>query len=208
MPKLLDATRQQRRRQLLDAAWRCIARHGYTGLTVDDVCAEAGLSKGAFYVHFPSKQSLLLALMAADAESIARVAAAAGTSRLSPVQRIRKLTEMMLLQGADQARVQLRSDVWGAMQNNAEVREAMAAAVAQRQRVLRAWVEEAVDAGEITIDFPANALAALLLAISDGLILHYALDPHAFRWGKISRAVDGLLDGVAASRAPRKRMAS
>jgi hypothetical protein len=42
-------------------------------------------------------------------------------------------------------------------------------------------------------------LAALLLAISDGLVLHYALDPHAFRWRKISKAVDGMLDGFARS---------
>jgi hypothetical protein len=63
-------------------------------------------------------------------------------------------------------------------------------------------VEEAVAAGEMSIDFPPNALAALLLAISDGLVLHYALDPHAFRWGKISKAVDGMLEGFATSIAP------
>jgi hypothetical protein len=45
-------------------------------------------------------------------------------------------------------------------------------------------------------------LAALLLAISDGLVLHYALDPHAFCWGKISKAVDGMLEGFAASIVP------
>jgi hypothetical protein len=32
--------------------------------------------------------------------------------------------------------------------------------------------------------------------------LHYALDPHAFRWGKISKAVDGMLEGFAAAIAP------
>lgn len=203
MPKLLDATREQRRRRLLEGAWRCIARQGYRDLTVDDVCAEAGLSKGAFYGHFPSKESLLLALIADDAASIARVIEAPETRRLSPVQRIRKLTETMLLQGADPARVQLRSDVWGAMQTYPEVRAAVTQVVSERQRILRAWVQEAVAAGEIAIDFPPNALAALLLAVSDGLILHYALDPHAFRWRKISKAVDGLLAGIATP--PRSR---
>jgi hypothetical protein len=54
----------------------------------------------------------------------------------------------------------------------------------------------------MSIAFPPNALAALLLAISDGLVLHYALDLHALRWGKISKAVDGMLDGYATQRAP------
>jgi AcrR family transcriptional regulator len=200
VPKLLESTRELRRRQLLDAAWRCIARQGYRDLTVDDVCADAGLSKGAFYSHFVSKEALLLALIADDAASVARVADDPATLRLSPVQRIRKVTETMLMQGADPARVQLRADVWGAMQTYPAVRAAVTEAVAERQRVLRGWVEEAVAVGEMIIDFPPNALAALLLAISDGLVLHYALDPHAFRWGKISKAVDGMLDGFATHR--------
>jgi len=78
------------------------------------------------------------------------------------------------------------------MQTCPAVRAAVTAVVAERQRVLREWVEDAVTVGEMSIDFPPNALAALLLAVSDGLVLHYALDPHAFRWGKISKAVDGM----------------
>ncbi|HEY6468846.1 MAG TPA: helix-turn-helix domain-containing protein [Candidatus Dormibacteraeota bacterium] len=200
MPKLLERTREQRRRQLLDAAWRCIAREGFRDLTVDDVCADAGLSKGAFYSHFVSKEALLMGLITDDAASIARVAEDPATLRLSPVQRIRKVTESMLMQGADPARVQLRADVWGAMQTYPAVRAAVTAAVAERQRVLREWIDEAVRDGELSIDFPPNALAALLLAISDGLVLHYALDPNAFRWGKISKAVDAMLDGFATQR--------
>jgi AcrR family transcriptional regulator len=38
-----------------DLATEC----GFRNLTVDDVCARAGLSKGAFYVHSPSEQALL-----------------------------------------------------------------------------------------------------------------------------------------------------
>ncbi|HVC40919.1 MAG: TetR/AcrR family transcriptional regulator [Candidatus Dormibacteria bacterium] len=204
MPRLLDSTREQRRRQLLDAAWRCIARQGFRDLTVDDVCADAGLSKGAFYSHFVSKEALLLALIADDAASIARVAEDPETLRLGPVQRIRKLTETMLMQGADPARVQLRADVWGAMPTYPAIRAVVTAAVAERQRVLREWVDEAVTVGDMTIDFPPNALAALLLAISDGLVLHYALDPNAFRWGKIGRAVDGMLEGFSTRRRPEE----
>ncbi|HEX9531112.1 MAG TPA: TetR/AcrR family transcriptional regulator [Acidimicrobiales bacterium] len=43
MPKLAAVVKEQRRKQLLDAAWRCVARGGYRNLSVDDVCAEAGL---------------------------------------------------------------------------------------------------------------------------------------------------------------------
>lgn len=206
VPKLLAMTREQRRRQLIDGAWRCLSRRSYGDLTVDDICAEAGLSKGSFYAHYPSKESLLVALIADDAASVAEVAADPDTLRLGPVQRIRRLTATMLMQGADPARVQLRSDAWGSAQTYSAVRAAVASAVSQRQRVLRAWVEEGVTSGELVIDLPPNALAALLLAISDGLILHYGLDPHAFRWGKLSKAVDGILEGFATIRRPQLRV--
>jgi AcrR family transcriptional regulator len=202
MPKLLESTRSGRHQQLVDAAWRCIARQGYRDLTVDDICAEASLSKGAFYGYFPSKGALLLALIADDAETVTRTARSSETLQLPPLQRIRKLTEITLLHASDPARVQLRADVWGAIQTYPEVRAALTAAMDDRRHVLRDWIEEAVASGEIVIDFPANALASLLLAMSDGLYLHYALDPNAFRWRKVSKAVDAMLGGLAAPVSP------
>jgi len=57
MPRLADETREERRARFIEAASRCSARKGYRSLTIDDVCAEAGgLSKGAFYTYFRSKQ--------------------------------------------------------------------------------------------------------------------------------------------------------
>ncbi len=40
-----------------------IARSGYDSTSVADICAEAKVSKGAFYHHFPSKQSLFISLL-------------------------------------------------------------------------------------------------------------------------------------------------
>ena len=62
---------------------------------------------------------------------------------------------------------------------------------------MRAWIEEAVASGELG-EIHANALASLLLALTDGLMLHGALDPGAFRWPNIRRAIDVLLAGIEA----------
>ncbi len=51
------------RTRLLDAAARVYAAHGFSGATLDDVAEEAGLTKGAVYGHFGSKDNLLVALM-------------------------------------------------------------------------------------------------------------------------------------------------
>jgi len=46
------------RTRLLDAALQVIRTQGYSATTVDDICREAGLTKGAFFHHFRSKQDL------------------------------------------------------------------------------------------------------------------------------------------------------
>lgn len=55
--------REDTRRLLLDAAAKLISQRGYRGAAVNAVIAQAGLSKGAFYWHFKSKDDLLFALL-------------------------------------------------------------------------------------------------------------------------------------------------
>lgn len=45
--------------QLLEAATRLFAKHGYANTSVAQICAEAGVSKGALYHHYESKDAIL-----------------------------------------------------------------------------------------------------------------------------------------------------
>jgi TetR/AcrR family transcriptional repressor of nem operon len=49
------------RQKLLNAALLLIRTKGYTSTTVDDLCDEAGVTKGAFFHHFKSKEALAIA---------------------------------------------------------------------------------------------------------------------------------------------------
>ena len=49
------------RERLIDAAHGVIRRQGYAGTSVDDLCKAAGVTKGAFFHHFPSKEALAVA---------------------------------------------------------------------------------------------------------------------------------------------------
>jgi len=62
VPKITAAHEQHRRAQILAAAMTCFSRQGYHATSMDDVVRESGLSVGAIYSYFPSKEDLFLSL--------------------------------------------------------------------------------------------------------------------------------------------------
>ena len=195
MPRLADAARTERRQHLVDAAWRCVAHRGFQSLTVDDVCAEAGVSKGAFYTYFDQKQELLLALLDDEAAELRALMLELEQAHVSGVERLRRSARAMVERGENPARLQIRADMWAEMSSNPAVREKWAAVVGERRAVLKGWIEESIGAGELA-PIPANALAAILLSMGDGLLLHAGLDPSGFRWVNVRKALDALLEGI------------
>jgi AcrR family transcriptional regulator len=62
--RLTRAERQaQTRRELLDAAARVFVKRGFTGSSVEEISAEAGYTRGAFYSNFRSKNELFVELL-------------------------------------------------------------------------------------------------------------------------------------------------
>ena len=78
MPKVSDATLAARRAEILAAARRAFARHGYEAATVKVLEAETGLSRGAIFHHFKDKDALFLALAEEDAAEMAETVAQHG----------------------------------------------------------------------------------------------------------------------------------
>jgi AcrR family transcriptional regulator len=197
MPKMGADARRERREQFIRAARRCAATKGYRSVTVDDVCTVAGLSKGAFYTHFESKQDLLLGVLDDDAARSDALIGAIGTSAVGELERSRRFVRGALDRAEEQGEVQMRADLWSEMLADEHVRAALAAAVRRQRSQLSGWIQAGIAAGEI-VEVTPNALAAILIALADGLMLHRALDPTAFKWPNIKRAVDALLDGLGA----------
>ena len=62
VPRVSEAHLAARRQQILDAARTCFLRNGFHQTSMQDVIREAGLSVGAVYRYFPSKNDLITAL--------------------------------------------------------------------------------------------------------------------------------------------------
>jgi AcrR family transcriptional regulator len=158
MPRLADEVREERRARFIEAARRCSATKGYRTLTIDDVCAEAGgLSKGAFYTYFGSKQDLLVALLEDDAVRVEGLIALLSDAPVSESERSQRFLREILKLGEDSAEVQRRIDLWSEMLADEAIRERLGAAVARRRTLLARWIETGSASGEL-VDIPRQRL--------------------------------------------------
>src|SRR5690606_9372524 len=64
----LIKAREVRRSEIVDCAMRLFIERGYDGTSINQIIGRAGISKGAFYHHFESKEDLIEALAARYAE--------------------------------------------------------------------------------------------------------------------------------------------
>jgi AcrR family transcriptional regulator len=196
LPKIGPERRAARREQFVSAAREAAAQRGYRALTVDDVCAAAGLSKGAFYAYFAAKQDLLAAMLDAEIAEVDTVLSALERSDTSQLDRVRSYLQSMVVRGQDPAEEQLRAEVWSRVAEDPQLAARLAEEVRSRRVRLAAFAEAGARDGEM-VQVPANAFGAILVALVDGLLLHHSVDPAGFRWENVRKVVDILLDRLS-----------
>lgn len=86
-----DATR----RKLVEAALGLMLRKGFNGTSVEDVCKEAGVTKGSFFHHFDSKEAIGTAAVAAWGEFGFALYAVAWKKPAGPLEEIHRLFDIM-----------------------------------------------------------------------------------------------------------------
>jgi TetR/AcrR family transcriptional regulator, transcriptional repressor of aconitase len=73
MPKVSSEHKELRRAEILSAAQRVFARHGYEGATVRRLEEESGLSRGAIFSYFENKDALFVAVVAGSSDRLVEI---------------------------------------------------------------------------------------------------------------------------------------
>jgi AcrR family transcriptional regulator len=170
VPKVSDEQLAARRAEILEAARRAFARHGYEGATVKVLEAETGLSRGAIFHHFKDKDALFLALAEDDAAQMAETVAAHG---LVQVMRDLQDKDAGWLGVQLEVRRRLRTDP-GFARKWAEHQNAVAdATTARLQRQRQAGVVRDDVPLPILVDFLRLALDGLVSGLASGMPTHH-----------------------------------
>ena len=182
MPKLKPDIQRARREHILDAAEQCFARAGFHRTTMHDICKEAGVSPGALYVYFDSKEALIAGIAERDrAEFAERLAALAAAADF--LQALKELGEHYFV---DEPAYRRRMCIEIGLESTRN--ERVGAIFRDVDDFVAKGFEELFqrmkDEGRIAPDLDIPMLTQTFLVIGDGLFWRRAVDP-AFDGSKL-----------------------
>ncbi len=186
MPKVTDAHRAERRRQIAEGARRAFAAHGYEAATVPVLEREIGLSRGAIFSYFPTKLDLFLALAQEDQRRLLELWIERGHEAV--IRHIVEDEPEWLAVYLDASRM-LRTDE--------TLRERWQSLNPDLQAQLERHYAERQAAGEIRDDLPLETAGRFLGLVFDGLAVQVAA-----RFGA-PVDVDGTLELLRSALAPK-----
>lgn len=175
MPKLKPETQQARRERILDAAEVCFARAGFHRCTMQDICREAGISPGALYVYFASKEDLIAGIVERDrAKLAAQLAGLADAPDL--LSALAKLGEHYTMEEPQYKRV-LGLEIGGESTRNPTVAATFRSVDAFCRQSFEQVFERARQGGKIKPQDDTHTLSEVVSLIGDGLFWRRATDP-------------------------------
>ncbi|MHB0876828.1 MAG: TetR/AcrR family transcriptional regulator [Anaerolineae bacterium] len=189
---------EETRNRILNAAQECFARDGYDVAAIVDICQAAGVSKGAFYHHFASKQALFLELLQRWLTGLdAQLRAALAEQPTVPAAlRAMAVTGRQVFQVAD-GRLPLFLEFWTKAGHDPEIWQATISPYRRYRDFFAQVVADGIAQGSLRpVDPDAAAKAIVSLAV--GLVVQGVLDPEGADWGEaLSASVSMLLRGMA-----------
>lgn len=194
MPRIVDHA--QRRQEIVAAVWQLIATHGFEGVTLRAVAAEAGISVGRVQHYYGSRAELVrdgcqLMLEVARAQFFARI------EPLPPLERLRTLLHRAIPTTTDWT---YGTVVWNAYQaksiDDPEIAALVTRAHADAVRHAAQYVEDARRDGVLADGDDAADLGLRLLATSEGYATRVIVGSLAA--ADALRALDRELDALRA----------
>jgi AcrR family transcriptional regulator len=179
MPKVTVEHLNARRAQIMDAARACFARKGFAQSTIQDICAEAGLSPGAIYRYFKSKNDIVFAIGDEGREAVLEMIEEM-KGRHTALEVLDCIGErffgLLAEPMADQGML-AHPELWAETLRNPEMREHTLRSMEAWRNALAALIEKGQEEGVFGREIDPQACAMVLIASFEGLQLQLARNP-------------------------------
>jgi AcrR family transcriptional regulator len=170
-----ERVKPDRRLEILAAAQRCFVRAGFHGASMQDICAEAGMSPGNLYRYFPSKEALIAGIAERDRAEVAQEFASADLSR-GFYAVLEGMAHHHFSERPDE-QVKLCTEVMSEARRHPNIARILAAFDGDVKKWLVDLMRAGAERGDIPGDVDFDAVATMLMIIADGVWWRRALDP-------------------------------
>jgi len=173
-PKVTEEHKEQRRKQILDAAVRVFIRKGYEPATMKDIVEEAKMSRGWIYLYFQSKEEIFEALVAQNDQQnvnemndqLAGVATVWEALEANLAQHMMELAQAR--NGVAPAFFEYYTSGWRDENRRAIFERRYNSSIASVVAILNIGVER----GEFAPAVPLTAIAKFMASHLDGILMH------------------------------------
>ena len=183
--------------RLLQSALACFAEQGYDATGVAEICLRAGVSKGAFYHHFPSKQAVFVALLDDWLGRLDAQMAAQRRSVSSADEGLRVMAALFqqVFQDAS-GKLPMFLEFWSKAARDPVIWQATMAPFRRYEQLFSGLVETGIAEGSFR-PIDAQTAARTLVALAVGMLLQSVLDPSGADWSQVAEDGVGLMmDGL------------
>jgi AcrR family transcriptional regulator len=175
VPRVTDEHRATRRRQITGAALRCVLREGFHKTTMADVIRESGMSAGAVYGYFKSKNEIIKALADLAIGSVATQIESLLRERpdIGPVDALEltltRIMELADMPEGDLTRVGLQT--WAEALRDPEIHAIVAPRMREVRRLFGVVIRNNQQFGRIDASVDADELAGVMFALVPGFVV-------------------------------------
>jgi len=177
MPKISSVHRAAQRQRILDAARRCFVRDGFHTTSMHEILAEAGLSAGAVYLYFKSKEEIVEAIAVDTLDTFLDILDTLLRADDLPSLDVALGRALAQLLAHDRKRPTFRVviQVWGEVGRAPHLASLVAEAQGRVRRLFTRMVEHYQERGDLAANIPAEHVAQVLIALVTGFVAQCAL---------------------------------
>jgi AcrR family transcriptional regulator len=189
---------EETRTRILEAASRLFSNNGYDATGVADICVLAGISKGAFYYHFSSKQALFLALLEAWLKSLDAAFQQIQKEATTVPEAIQSMAHMAgeVLKSSE-SNLPIIIEFWIQAYRDPTIWQAAIAPYRRYQDFFARLIQNGIQEGTLQQVDP-HVAARLTVALGVGLLFQALFDTQSEQWDvELRESVKLLLKGFA-----------
>ncbi len=204
MPRISKDREEEVRRRILEAGITVFEQRGFARASMTAIAAEAGMSAGATYTYFSSKEELFLAAFGAlveEEEQVLQEAIAQSPVTAYAVDLAVDYMAQVAAGGHDfrGAGANFLLHAWTSADENAALREMLLRRRRQASALARSVIDGAISRGELPADLDPDGLALGLVSMFDGLFLQRAERGQSFSVEDARRQARAVIEAMLRS---------